>query len=84
MNLFDLIDNLDLLPKRIAGGIALVLIAGIAYLPPVRSLYFEQAQREGQRIARIILSTLPDTTSPSSAKPHTEVPAYRRQASIHR
>lgn len=66
MNVFDVLDNLDLLPKRLAGTLALVAIVGIAYVPPIRNFYLEQARLRGDEIARVIMKAWPEPPAKAS------------------
>lgn len=64
MNLFDVLDNLDLLPKGLRRALALALLVGIAYIPPVRHLYLEQARMRGEQVARVITTAWPAVPAP--------------------
>lgn len=70
MNLFDVLDNLELLPKRLAGAIALTLAIGLAYVPPVRQFYLDQARERGEEIAQVLLNAWPhQPTVPGPRQP---------------
>ena len=64
MNLIDVINNLDLLPKGLRRALALALLVGIAYVPPVRDLYLDQARMRGEQVARVITTAWAEAPAP--------------------
>lgn len=65
MDFFDASDYDFLLSKRTRKRIALALIVGIAFVPPVKSWYIGQIERHAQHITQEVQDQLtPDIVKP--------------------
>lgn len=73
MNLFDLIDDLDLLPRHVARAAAGTLLVAITFVPSVQRFYVAQAKEHGEQLVRILMRSWP--TAPTNPnKPMATVP----------
>jgi len=66
MNLFDLLDDLDVLPRRFARALAGAVLLGIAFIPGFQRFYIAQAKEHSQQLVRILMHAWP--APPSTRK----------------
>lgn len=65
MDIIDANDYDFLLPRRLRRSIALALLVGIAFVPPVKRWYLDQIERHAQHITQEFVSiVIPDDARP--------------------
>jgi hypothetical protein len=67
MDIFDASDFDFLVPRRVRKTIAVGLLMGLAFVPPVQHWYVDQIQRHAEHLTRSIVKQLTPTLSPSPA-----------------
>lgn len=73
VDIFDGSDYSFLLSRRVRKAVAVGVLLGVAFVPPVQRWYISQIQQHAQHITRTFISQLaPDT--PPSMKPQSQAP----------
>lgn len=69
MDAFDLSAYSDLVPRRVRKFVAVAFIVAMAFLPPVREWYVQQAMLHGEDVAKEIVRHFDFAPSPALAIP---------------